>query len=175
VDDPAMTTVPAVTGARTLEHTVTIRAAPGLVFAWLDDPAHTSMHMSRPSMAMLGGALRTEQLSPEATGVGAMYRSSGRAFGIPLDFTTVVTRWRPEREKAWQTIGKPRLIVLRHFEMRFSLDPGEGGTHLTLALEYSLPTHGLGRVLGLALAGPYARWCLRRMLRDAQAALDSGR
>ena len=131
--------------------------------------------MSRPSLAMLGGALRVERLSAVATGVGATYRSWGRVLGLPIDFTTTVVRWVADREKIWRTIGDPQLIVIGHFEMRFGVDPVDGGARLTMALEYELPSRGCGRLLGRALAAPYAKWCLRRMCCDARAALGEQR
>jgi hypothetical protein len=71
----AATDDPAQAGARTsamrprrrLEETMTVPAPPARVFAWLDDPRNTGWHMSRPSIAMLGGALRLERLSAMAT------------------------------------------------------------------------------------------------------------
>jgi hypothetical protein len=74
------------------------------------------------------------------------------------------------REKVWRTIGDPRLIVLGRFEMRFGIDPVSEGTRLTMALGYELPPKGVGRLLGWALAASYAKWCLRRMCRDAKVA-----
>jgi hypothetical protein len=158
---------------RRLEETTTIAAPPARVFAWLDNPRNTGWHMSRPSLAMLGGALRVERLSAMATGVGATYRSWGRVLGLRLDFTTTVVRWVADREKVWRTIGDARLIVIGHFEMRFGIDPVDGGARLIMALEYELPSRGWGRLFGQVLAAPYARWCLRRMCRDARAALGA--
>jgi len=158
-----------------LEETTTVSAPPARVFAWLDNPRNTGWHMSRPSLAMFGGALRVERLSATATGVGATYRSWGRVLGLRIDFTTTVVRWVADREKIWRTIGDPRLIVIGHFEMRFAVDPVDGGARLTMALEYELPSRGCGRLLGRALAAPYAKWCLRRMCRDARAALGEER
>jgi hypothetical protein len=156
---------------RRLEKTITVPASPARVFAWLDDPRNTGLHMSRPSMAMLGGALRVERLSAIATGVGATYRSWGRVLGLRIDFTTTVVRWVADREKVWRTTRDPRLIVLGHFEMRFGAEPVSDGTRLTMVLEYELPPRGVGRLVGRALAAPYAKWCLRRMCRDARTAL----
>jgi hypothetical protein len=156
---------------RRFEETITIPALPARVFAWLDDPRNTGWHMSRPSLAMLGGALRVERLSAMATGEGATYRSWGRVLGLRIDFTTTVVRWVADREKIWRTIGDPRLIVIGHFEMRFGIGPVDGGARLTMGLGYGLPSRGCGWLLGLALATPYAKWCLRRMCRDARAAL----
>jgi Polyketide cyclase / dehydrase and lipid transport len=156
-----------------LEETTTIPAPPARVFAWLDDPQNTGWHMSRPSLAMLGGALRVERLSAMAAGVGATYRSWGHVLGLRIDFTTTVVRWVAGQEKVWRTIGDPRLIVIGPFEMRFALEPIDGGARLIMAVEYDLPASVLGRLLGRVLAAPYARWCLRRMCRDARAALGS--
>jgi hypothetical protein len=160
---------------RCLEQTVVVPAPPARVFAWLDDPRNTGWHMSRPSFAMLGGALRVERLSTTDTGVGATYRSWGRVLGLRIDFTTTVVRWVADQEKVWRTIGDPRLIVLGHFEMRFGVEPVNEGTRLTMALEYELPPKSVGRLLGWALAAPYAKWCLRRMCRDAKVAFGTDR
>ena len=154
-----------------LQEIVVVPAPPPRVFAWVDNPANTGLHMSRPSMAMLGGSLRVEQLSPNAAGLGATYRSSGRVLGLRIDFTTTVTTWVPEREKVTQTRGEPRLIVIRDFQMTASVMRADGGTRLVLALAYNLPAGFLGRLLGRMLAGPYVRWCLRRMADDVRAAL----
>jgi Polyketide cyclase / dehydrase and lipid transport len=156
---------------RRLEETTTVAVPPARVFAWLDDPRNTGWHMSRPSLAMLGGALQVERLSAMATGEGATYRSWARVLGLRIDFTTIVVRWVADREKVWRTIGDPRLIVIGHFEMRFGVDPIDGGARLTMALDYELPSRGFGRLLGRALAAPYAKWCLRRMCRDARTVL----
>jgi hypothetical protein len=163
------------TWTRSLEETAVVRAAATTVFAWLDEPRNTGFHMNRPSLAMLGGALRLERVSAQTRGVGATYRSWGRVLGLPIDFTTAVTQWVPGREKTWRTVGKPRLIVLGDFQMRFSLASRDGGTNVMMAIDYSLPTRGIGRLVGAVLAAPYARWCLRRMVRDARSTLDSNR
>lgn len=73
--------MPVVTWARSMPETTTVAALPARVFAWLDDPHNTGWHMSRPSLAILGGVLHVERLSEAATGVGATYRSWGRVLG----------------------------------------------------------------------------------------------
>lgn len=73
---------------RTPEESVIVPAPLPQVFAWLDDPANTGMHLNRPSTAMLGGTLRVERLSATTTGLGTTYRSWGRVLGLPIDFTT---------------------------------------------------------------------------------------
>lgn len=157
----------------TAQETVVVPAPPARVFAWIDRPENTGLHMSRPSLAMLGGSLRVEQLSPHPTGVGATYRSWGRVLGVRIDFTTTVTAWLPDKEKIWRTIEAPRLVVLGDFQMRFTLTRRDGDTNLLLAIDYNVPSQGLARVLGRALAAPYVRWCLRRMARDTRLAFES--
>jgi hypothetical protein len=164
---------PIVTWARSLEQVVDLAATPAKVFCWVDDPRNTGMHMSQPSLAMLGASLRVERQSASMTGVGTTYRSWGRVLGLPVDFTTTVTSWTREREKTWRTIGEPALIVLGHFEMHFSVAPAVPGTRLRLAIKYNLPATLFGRVIGRILAAPYARWCLRRIANDAQAAFNA--
>lgn len=158
-------------GALHLEESVWISSSPPVVFAWLDDPRNTGWHMSRPSMAMRGSVQRTEQISTNPSGLGAAYRSRGRIMELPLDFTARVTRWMPDRQKVWRTIGEPRLIVLGAFEMRLTVTPEAGGTRLVAGIDYTLPTSWAGRLLGRFLARPYSRWCPRRVCRDAKAAL----
>ena len=168
-NDLATTRLP---NAVRLEEAVWIDASLPAVFAWIDNPRNTGWHMSRPSMAMLGSALRTEQISTNATGLGATYRSHGRVVGLPIDFTGVVTRWAPDKEKVWRTIGDPQLIVLGAFEMRLDITPESGGTRLVAGIDYTWPKSWSGRLLGRLLARPYSRWCLRRICRDAKATLE---
>jgi hypothetical protein len=151
-----------------MEERVRVGAPPSRGFAWLDDPRNTGWHMSRRSLAMAGGLLRVEQLSQHATGQDATYRSSGRMLGLRIDFTTTVVRWIENREKVWRTVGNPHLAVIGQFERRLAVDASDGGTRLTLSFAYDLPASRGGRVLGWLLAGPYARWCVLRIIRDVQ-------
>ena len=156
-------------GVRRIEERVSVDAPPSRVFVWLDDPRNTGWHMNRRSFAMAGASLRVAQLSEHATGEGATYRSSGRMLGLRIDFTTTVVRWVENEEKVWRTIGEPHLVVIGHFEMRFTTTAFEGGTRLILSLDYDFPTSWFGRRLGWLLAGPYARWCVRRIINDVLA------
>jgi hypothetical protein len=159
-------------GAVHLDETVMIGVPPAVVFAWIDDPRNTGWHMSRPSVAMLGSVLHTEQVSSNESGLDATYRSHGRILGLPIDFTARVTRWVPDREKVWRTIGEPRLIILGAFEMQLTTAPEGDDCRLTAGIDYTLPKSLAGRLLGHLLARPYSRWCLRRICRDAKTALE---
>ena len=65
--------------------------------------------------------------------------------------------------------------VMAAFQMGLTVTPIEGGAHLTVTLEHELSRRRLPRLLGRALAAPGGSWRLRRVRRNAQAALeDSG-
>ena len=60
-------------------------------------------------MPMMGSKLVLD--TPEATGIGATYRYTGRVLGLVIDFSEMVTRYVAGREKVWRTIGAARLSV----------------------------------------------------------------
>jgi hypothetical protein len=144
-----------------------VAAPPALLFEHLDDPHRLSAHMEQPSMRMLGTSM---SLATDAQGgrtVGSVIRMEGRVFGIRLHLEEVVTKRAPPTLKAWETLGEPQLLVIGAYRMGFRIAAEGGGSLLAVSIEYALPAHGwLGRLLGPA----YARWCCRRMVRDAQEA-----
>jgi hypothetical protein len=99
--------------------------------------------------------------------VGSHIRLSGKAFGFSLFADEVVTRREPPRLKVWETVGLPTLLVIGAYRMTTMIEPQLEGSTLRIAIEYDLPqAHPwLGRLFGRA----YARWCVSRMLDDAQA------
>ena len=91
-----------------LSRSVTIEAPAERVFAYVDDIRNLARHMSESrSMPMMGSKLKLEIMTPEPTGVGAVYRYSGRMMGLTIDFSETVTNYVPGREKVWRTIGEP--------------------------------------------------------------------
>ena len=159
----------------TVSETAEIRAAAERVFSHVDDIRNVGWHMTeRSSMAMMGSRLRLEILSDQATGLGAMYRYSGTMMGLTLDFSESVTRYAPPREKVWRTIGNPRLLIIASYEMRVAVESlSPSSSRLTISITYQLPRPWFWRIVGLGLAGPYSRWCLRRMVHDAKRALEA--
>jgi hypothetical protein len=158
--------------ARRLTATVRIDGPAPAVFAFMDDFSNLGGHMNKRSMAMMGSRLQLDRLSAQATGVGARYRWHGRVLGLALDLTEVVTEWVPDRRKAWQTAGEPRLIVMAGYRMAFTISPTGAGSVLTVEIEYDIPPSPVGRLMSWLLADAYSRWCLRRMCRDAKAAVE---
>lgn len=150
-----------------LSRSATIDAPAERVFAYVDDIRNLARHMSEHgSMPMLGSKLALEIVTPQPTGVGATYRYSGRMMGLTIDFSETVTSYVLGREKAWRTIGQPRLLIIDNYEMRILVEPvADARSRLTIAIDYTLPRSVLWRAIGGLLADSYARWCLDSMLR----------
>lgn len=84
----------------TLNRSVTIEAPAERVFDYVDDIRNLARHMSESrSMPMMGSKLKLEIMTTELTGVGAVYRYSGRMMGLTIDFSETVTKHVPGREK----------------------------------------------------------------------------
>jgi hypothetical protein len=93
--------------------------------------------------------------------------------GLSLGFSESVTRYIPNREKVWRTIGEPRLLIMSSYEKRLAVEPlSAASSRLTISIAYELPRSAFWRILGRLLAGPYSRWCLRQMVGDAKRALE---
>src|SRR5262245_1464593 len=152
-----------------LSRTVEVAAAPPTVFAYLDDIRHVGEHMARGSLALLGGRLRLEVVSPAPTGVGARYRWRGRILGVRLDFSEVVIEWVPPQRKRWRMVRGARILVLAGYELGFVIESSAGGSAVTLDIEYELPRSGLARLLGRLLARPYSARCLQAIIDRNQA------
>lgn len=147
-----------------LSSQIVVQATPAEVFGRLDDMHEIGKHMTESSMPLMGSKLKFEILSPNVTDVGATYRYYGKIMGLTLDITEVVRRYILNEEKFWETIGEPKIIIMSHYVLGFLLKPVNGGTQATFSIDYEIPAHGLGRVLGMFLSNWYAHWCLRMML-----------
>ena len=134
----------------TVTETVDIRALADSVFAYVDDIRNVGWHMTdRSSVAMMGSRLKLEILSEQRAGPGATYRYSGTMMGLPLDFSESVTRYIPNREKIWHTIGEPRLLIISSYEMRLTVEPlSASSSRLTISIAYDLPRSPLWRLIG---------------------------
>lgn len=135
------------------------------LFAYVDDPARFSSHMSQSSWMMGGGTMDVSVDAGRGQKVGSHIRLSGKAFGISLFLDEVVTRHEPPLLKAWETVGSPKLLVVGQYRMAIEIIPHDGGSLLRVSIDYALPTaHAwIGRMFG----GAYAKWCVRQMIRGA--------
>lgn len=143
-------------------------AAPArAVFARLDDQTRLAEHMGRPSAMMGGGRMTYDFDEGGGQAIGSHIRMGGEAFGLRLFVDEVVTLREPPRRKVWRTTGEPRLIIMGAYEMGFEIDETPHGCDLKVWIDYALPDRGWARYLP-GLAALYARWCVRRMVADAE-------
>ncbi len=157
-----------------LSQTVSVDASSERVFAYVDDIRNLARHMSESrSMPMVGSKLTLEIETAKPTGIGATYRYTGQMLGLVLDFSETVTTYTAGREKIWRTIGNPKLIIMRGYEMRALVEPVTPATsNLTISIDYELPVSGFWRAAGWLLADVYSRWCLTGMVSGTKRDLE---
>jgi hypothetical protein len=56
---------------------------------------------------------------------------------------------------------------MAHYRMGFEMTPIGDSSRVRVFIDYSLPAGLVGRWLGCIFGPLYARWCTRRMTRDA--------
>lgn len=152
--------------------TILIHSTPEKVFAQMDDFSKTGMHMTESSMMMMGSKLKLEQLSPDATGVGATYHWYGKMMGMTMDFSETVTKWEPHQLKEWETFGDAKMIIMSWYRMWFEITPAENGATAKISISY-LPPKGLFyKILSFLFAKWYCNWCLNNMLNDTKNNLE---
>jgi hypothetical protein len=144
-----------------------VDAAPGRLFEHLDDHARLALHMERRSMMMMGGRMAYTFDEVKGRAVGSVIRMGGSFLGIPLGVEEAIIERDPPRRKVWETVGRPRLLVIGAYRMGFEIEPRGDRSELRVFIDYSHPASPMGRVLGNLFAGAYARWCVRRMADDA--------
>jgi hypothetical protein len=151
-----------------------IAANPAAVFEFLDDHRRLVSHMTQASWSMGGGKMVLDADSAHGRAVGSWMRLTGRAFGIPVQVEEVITERAPPRRKVWETVGTPRLLIIGTYKLGFELLPDGGGTSARIFIDYELPSGFMSRLVGVAMADMYARWCVNRMIKDARAHFLSG-
>ena len=155
------------------ESSAIVRAPADRVFAYLDDHAQLSSHMSKSSWMMGGGRMKFELDEGLGKKVGSRIRLAGRVLGIELSVEETVTERNPPRGKIWETTGSPKLLVIGHYRMGFELSPRGEDSVLRVFIEYALPVRAPARWLGLLFARYYARWCTQQMVDDAVKHFES--
>ena len=145
-----------------------IAASRAEVFAYLDDQTRLAAHMEKRSMMMLGGRMTYAFDAGEGRAVGSVIRMGGHFLGLSLVVVEVVTERTLPISKTWETRGPQRLLIIDGYVMGFETRAITQGTGARVYIDYRLPSSLPGRWLGLLFAGFYARWCVARMLDDAQ-------
>lgn len=152
--------------------TVSISATASEVFALVDDHARLSSHMSQRSWAMGGGSMAIEVDSGQGKAVGSRLRLHGVVFGLRLFVVETVVERTPPFRKVWETNGEPRLLVIGRYRMGFEITEFGSSSHLTVFIDYDLPSAKPSRWIGMLFGGWYARWCTERMANDAARLLS---
>jgi hypothetical protein len=157
---------------KTRSKSIVMHAAAEKIFAQMDDFSKTGMHMSESSMMMMGSKLNLEQLSPNATGVGAKYRWYGKMMGMTIDFSETVTKWQPPRLKEWETFGEVQIIIMSWYRMWFEIQPDINASRVTLSINYQPPKEWFNKILSFLFVRWYCNWCLNNMLHDTKKAVE---
>lgn len=139
----------------------------------MDDLSKTGMHMSENSIMMMGSKLVLEQMPGPSKGVGATFHWNGKVMGMPVDIIETVTKWVENKEKVWETIGSPKIIILGWYRMRLKTASANEGTNTSLQIEYTEPKGWFYKILSFLFAGWYGRWCLNNMLYDTKRKLEN--
>ena len=158
---------------KTKSKNILIHANVEQIFLRMDNFSKTGMHMTESSMMMMGSKLELEQLSVNATGIGASYRWYGKMVGLTIDFTETVTKWQLNQVKEWETIGEAKMIIMSWYRMWFKIKPGENGTFVELSISYLPPKEWYFRILAFFFATMYCNWCLKNMLRDTEKSVNN--
>ena len=150
------------------ESEAVVAAQPEALFDRLDDPRRLAAHMKRRSIALLGASMAIETDAQQGRELGSVIRMRGRVLGILLGLEEIVVERRRPALKTWVTAGQPRLPVIGPYRMGFRIAPAPGGSLLTVFIDYRWPLNPWLRLPARLFASSYARWCCRRMVRDAR-------
>lgn len=118
-------------------------------------------------MMMMGSRMSIDVDAGGGQTVGSKIRMYGSVMGIPISLEEVICERRVPYEKQWETIGTPKLIVMGHYRMGFDVKPSDDSSLVRVFIDYSLPMGFVGQCLGRVFGSVYAKWCTRRMTRDA--------
>jgi hypothetical protein len=158
---------------RHFEQSIDLHASVNAVYAHLDDFERLGAHMMHSSWMMAGSAMRYEFDAARGRKLGAKVRIVGAFLGIKLVIDEEISRYEPPLHKAWNTVGKPKMIIMRGYSLGFDLAATAGGCRLKVFIDYELPEHGSARWLGKMFGAPYARWCVTSMIADASKAFGN--
>lgn len=151
------------------EESVRLLAGAREIFSYADDFSQLSSHMNKSSSMMMGGRMETSLDAARGQAVGSHVRMKGRMMGLELFLEEVVTEREPPQHKAWETIGRPRLLVIDGYRLGFDIvTEADKSSKLRVFIDYDLPKALSLRWLGLMFGKAYAKWCVQQMVNDAR-------
>jgi hypothetical protein len=148
---------------RHYEENVTLPVGAEEIFSYVDDFTKLSSHMNKSSSMMMGGSMETSLDEGRGQAIGSHVRMKGKMMGIELLLEEVVTERQPPHRKAWETIGRQRLLVIDSYRLGFDITQGNKSSELRVFIDYNLAT-----VASL-------RWLGRQILREVVRATDGQR
>ncbi len=149
------------------EENIPIASSQTDVFAYVDDHARLSSHMTKSSWMMGGSRMDVLVDAGHGQRVGSHIRVSGKIFGASLFLDEVITRYEPPRRKEWETVGEPQLIVMGQYQMKVEVEPQGDVSIFRVSIDYKMPIRNswLGKLFGAV----YAWWCVRQMIKSVCA------
>jgi len=145
---------------------VCVAGFPDEVFGFANDHSKLSAHMSASSWMMLGSKMTTAMDAGRGQEIGSHITMAGSVLGFRISLDEVVVERVPPWEKAWETVGTPRLLVIGAYRMGFRVLWYERGSVFTVFIDYDMPTRS--RWLGRLLGDTYARWCVKQVATGVQ-------
>jgi uncharacterized membrane protein len=152
---------------RHYEESVTLPVGAQEVFSYADDFSKLSSHMNKSSSMMMGGSMETMLDEGRGQSIGSHVRMKGKMMGVELLLDEVITERQPPHHKAWETIGRQRLLVIDDYRLGFDISERNKSSELRVFIDYNLPAAPLLRALGLLFGKFYAKWCVQQMVNDA--------
>lgn len=146
------------------ESSVVVSASPDETFNYADNHENFSSHMNKSSWMMGGGKMETTMDDGHGQKVGSHIQMTGEVFGMELSLDEVVTLHEPPHQKAWQTVGTPKLLVIGDYKMGFEITPDRQDSNLKVYIDYELPKSSPSRWLGYLFGDMYAKWCVKQMV-----------
>ncbi len=131
-----------------IRKSIQIAARPDDVFAYMDSLEHRGHHMLG-----MGRDFHAEILSENSTGLGATYRWRGSMYGVSFSWTEVVTKWVKDQEKFHRSVENKGWVAA--IDMGWTVTPRDGGTLLTLIMDYDLGYSFVGKLLDRIWAERY--------------------
>ena len=138
------------------------------LFSYADDFSKLSSHMNKSSSMMMGGSMETSVDQARGQAIGSHVRMTGKMMGIELSLEEIVTEREPPRHKAWETIGRQRLLVIDNYRLGFDITESDKSSKLRVFIDYNLPAARPLRWLGFLFGKFYAKWCVQQMVNDAR-------
>jgi len=157
--------------AQHFETSVALRSSCADVFEYLDDFAHFGEHMMSSNWMMAGSAMRYEFDETSGRAQGALVRLIGSFLGLRIVIDERVVERAPPYRKSWETVGSPRMFIMKGYRMGFEVLPRNEGSYLRVFVDYAIPESGLARLLGRLFGSTYARWCVRSVIDGTSAHL----